>query len=57
MERITIEYRQPDGNWQEIGKTQNDRQMISAELREAKSRFPDATVRAVNSRGTVVDMM
>jgi hypothetical protein len=55
--RILIEMRDLSGTWVQVDTCINDSQSISSALRQAKERFADRTVRAVNEDGRVVDII
>jgi hypothetical protein len=56
-DRIRIEIRDLSGTWAQIDTCLNQPQMIAMALKQAKERFPDRTVRAVNLNGQLVDML
>jgi hypothetical protein len=55
-DRIRIEIRDLSGTWAQIDTCLNDSQMIAMALTQAKERFPDRSVRAVDPSGRLVDM-
>lgn len=56
-DRIKIEIRDLSGTWAQIDTCLNQPQMIALALKQAKERFPDRSVRAVDPKGQLVDML
>mgnify|MGYP003342761703 CR=1 FL=1 len=48
---------QISGNWQTLCSTFNDPQYILTEFKNAKNRYPELRVRAVDKDGRMIDMM
>jgi hypothetical protein len=56
-DRIKIEIKDLSGTWTQVGMTLNEEQSVSSEMKQAKERFPDRPVRAVDKDGRVVDIL
>ena len=56
-DQIEVQLQDLTGNWRTFAITMNDSQLINAQMKELKDRYPDMRVRAIDSSGRVVDLM
>jgi hypothetical protein len=57
MDRAEIQVQDLDGNWHTLTVTNNLAPLIENAMRDAKMKFPDRRVRAIDEHGRLLDMM
>lgn len=57
MDTVEIQLLDQTGNWRTYGTTPNQSPLIVEAMRQLQWQFPEARVRAIDSNGSIVNIM